>query len=152
MSHIVVHPTSTAQWHALIAEAEATCSQFLTETTESYLVFLLMRYVNNPEIVHSLVGIDFLETFHETGIVRQNSLRDVGDKCLLLAGLFPECAEKRQVQISYFVDLGRGAYQSLSLAEAHEASLYTNLANEFIPMMDILHNARVMGDALNCRI
>jgi len=32
-----LHPTSTAQWHALILEAQSSCTTFLQEELESYL-------------------------------------------------------------------------------------------------------------------
>jgi hypothetical protein len=71
----------------------------------------------------------------------------VGDQCLLYSGLFPEQAGHRQVNIGYFVDLGRTAYQELSLLIRHRsAEIFTQLAVDFVMLMDVLLAMREMGD------
>ena len=135
MSELVLHPTSTAQWHSLVSEAEAAAHCQLDETLESYLVFTLMRFCQRPDLAGSVMALEFLEGLQKTGLAQHDSLRDVGDKCLLVSGLFPQTARRRQVSVTYFVDLGRSAYQQLH-EKAH--SVYGQLAEDFVPMMDVL--------------
>ena len=49
MNKIILHPTETSQWHALVNEAQAASRLILNEDTESYLVFLLMRFAHETQ-------------------------------------------------------------------------------------------------------
>ena len=70
-------------------------------------------------------------------------MRDIGDQCLLVSGLFPQSAEKRQVSVDYYVDLGRSAYQHIgSVTQKGIAELYQQLAESFILLMDLLQTIR----------
>ncbi len=139
MSKLVLEPTNTAQWHNLVSEAEAAAHCQLDETMESYLVFTLMRFCQRPELTHSIMALEFLDGLQQNGLKQHDALRDIGDKCLLVSGLFPHTARRRLVNISYFIDIGRSAYQHLH-ERAH--SIYGQLALEFVPMMDVLHALR----------
>jgi hypothetical protein len=147
MSAIVVNPTSTAQWHALVSEAEAACDCRLDEELESYLVFLLMRFVGRPDMASAVLAMEYLNGLVAAGRVRVDQLRDVGDKCLLFSGLFPKRAERRRVKVSYYVGLGRSAYQQLAdnAAAAVLAQFYGHLAEAFVRMMDVLQATRALG-------
>ena len=114
MSELVIHTSATAEWLSLVNEAESAAALHLDEEMQSYLVFLLMRFTESPELAASVLAMEYLQSMRSQGRVGQDQLRNVGDKCLLYSGLFPERAERRRVKISYFVDLGRSAYQQLS--------------------------------------
>ncbi len=137
--NLLLHSTPTALWHSIIHNAEETCSVFLKEELEAYLVFLLSRYTTKPEFVNQLIAHEFLRAMASTPAERNQALKDVGDKCLLFAGLFPSIAEKRLVKLSYFVKLGQAAYIGMS---AKENDLYESLAEQFVSMMDILQSIR----------
>lgn len=146
MEKLVLHPTDTSQWHALVNEAQASRALQLDEQLESYLVFLLMRYASQPELGNSVLAMDFLDSCHAVGHVRHDLLRDVGDKSLLFSGLFPGLAEKRQVTLSYFIDMGQSAYGTLSsCSENSVATLFSSLCEEFRALMDVLHAMRDMS-------
>lgn len=140
MDKILHGPTPTAEWQALVSEAKHRNAYALAEDLESYLVFLLMRFSGNPEITQSILATEFLESIQQLKMTRLIGLRNVGDKCLLLAGLFPGRARKRRVNISYFVRLGQMAYSALSVERHMELQkLYASLAEHFVLLMDILH-------------
>lgn len=139
MSALVLEPTSTAQWHALVCEAETASRTRLDEELESHLVFLLMRFLGRADLANSVLGLAYLQSFTEVGRVREEKLREVGDQCLLYSGFFPKQAQRKRVQISYFVDLGRSAYTHLAQVRVDAiAELYQHLADDFIRMMDVL--------------
>lgn len=140
MTELILEPTSTAQWHRLIREASAESTHELDEELESYLVFLLMRYCRDPDMTKRVMALDFLESLNAQGQTRTNGLRDVGDQCLIYAGVFPHMAQRRLVRVSYFVDLGRTAYHELSeFVSAATGTLYRELANAFVTLMEVLH-------------
>ncbi len=142
MKSLVLQPTDVAQWHALVSEAQAASRHNLDEAIESYLVFLLMRFAERPELARKIMALEFLQAQEETP---QNTsrLRDVGDQCLLFSGLFPKLAERRLVKVSYFVAIGRTAYDQLaSLVDRQSDRLYGRLAETFVGVMDVLHAMR----------
>jgi hypothetical protein len=139
MSQLILHPTDISQWHALVNEAQASTRLILPENTESYLVFLLMRFSQSPELAESVLAVDFLNSMQAAGTRQIELLREVGDKSLLLGGLFPGLAEKRHVQVKYFADMGQAAYLTASELEADEiAALYHELSEQFTQLMAIL--------------
>ena len=149
MSKIKLEPTATAQWQSLVVDAENACDCTLSEDMESYLVFLLMRFIGRPEMANSILAIDYLKSLLEHGRIREENLRDVGDRCLLYSGLFPHRANRRRVKISYFVDLGRSAYSQLSATQGEvSASFFRELSQGFVSLMDVLHVIREMGTSL----
>lgn len=147
MSELVLHPTNTAQWHALVNEAQSSCELDLEEELESYLVFLLMRFTDRPDMASSVMALKFLESSGSDGRVRADRMRDVGDQCLLYCGLFPSRAIRKRVRISYFVDLGRSAFHDLAeRTENSLADLYHSLAFGFVGMMDVLQAMRCLNE------
>jgi len=142
MKPLVLQPTDVAQWHALVNEAQAACQCNLDEPLESYLVFLLMRFAERPDMAGRVMALEFLQAQQETGRLTMQ-LRDVGDQCLLFSGLFPQLAERRLVKVSYFVDIGRAAYDQLaSRLDRHSDRLYGRLAEAFVAIMDVLQAMR----------
>jgi hypothetical protein len=151
MNNLVIHSSATAQWHALVGEAEQACSAHLGEELESYLVFLLMRYTESPEIANSVLALEYLQSMETVGHLREAQLRDVGDKCLLYSGLFPARAQRRRVTVSYYVKLGASAYATLANVLAQlKAHLFHNLAQQFVKMMDVLQAMRELGTGQPC--
>ncbi len=142
MDKIVTNPTSTTQWQTLVTEASAACKICLSEEIESYLVFLLMRFVNHPQIAQKIMGQEFMHGINRVGSLRPLALRDVGDQCLLYSGLFPGRAQRRRVRVSYYVNIGKSAYLYLAETKFSSADLFTTLASDFVGLMDILQAMR----------
>ncbi|WP_455375443.1 hypothetical protein [Kaarinaea lacus] len=139
MRRLVLHPTSTAQWHSLVCEAESASNIFLDEELQSYLVFLLMRYLDKPGMTAKILALDYIDSMLSSGQRKEEKLRDVGDVCLIHAGLFPRRAKRKRVSDQYFIDLGCGAYQQLSVVVEHPiAPLYYRLSQSFLPIRDLL--------------
>lgn len=143
MTELVLQPTATAQWHALVHDAQRACRCALDEELESYLVFLLMRFAADPELAARVMALEYLRGVGTRGRERADRLRAVGDQCLLYSGLFPRRAERRLVRTSYFVNLGRTAYQDLADSVTRGAyALFGRLAAGFVPLMDVLQTMR----------
>ena len=139
MPRLVLHPTPTAQWYSLVCEAETASNIFLDEELQSYLVFLLMRFLDKPGMAGKIMALDYIESMLSSGQRKEEKLRDVGDVCLIHAGLFPERAKRKRVSEQYFIDLGCGAYQQLSVVVENQiADLYYRLSQSFLPLRDLL--------------
>ena len=88
-------------------------------------------------------ALDWLDAQSRCGTVRADALRDVGDRCLLIAGLYPGLAERRRVGIDYFVDLGRGAYFEVADASRNAyAALFEQLARSYRELVRTLRAMR----------
>lgn len=146
MTELILEPSATADWQRLVHEAAQAATRELDETLESYLVMLLTRRLRDVEALHRLMALDYLEGLSSSGQLRSMRLRDVGDNCLLLAGMFPKRAERRLVRIGYFVELGRSAYQELAeILSQSTAQLFSDLSAAFVALMEVLQAMRELG-------
>lgn len=131
-------------WQALVHDAGERAGCALDESRESYLVFVLLRHQRDGQLLGRTQALDWLHAQSLAGSPREEALRDVGDRCLLIAGLYPALAERRRVTVDYFTELGRGAY--LSIAEAGRsayAALFSQLAASYADLVCILRAVRV---------
>lgn len=147
MDKIVSAITPTMQWRTLVTEAGLACNISLNEELESYLVFLLMRFITTPQMAHKVMGAEFLTSLNRTGSLRPIALRDVGDQCLLYSGLFPGRARRRRVRVSYYINIGKSAYSSLAMSSKYsDSGLFASLSNKFVSLMDILQTMREINN------
>lgn len=144
MAHnLILEQTEVAQWHSLVKEAEQQCSCQLDESMESYLIFTLMRFMKDQNLASQAMAVEYLRSNGLPKSMRVEQLRDIGDQCLLLSGLYPQRAEKRLVRVSYYVNMGRSAYHHISdSVQKSVAELYRQLAEAFITLMDLLQAIR----------
>ncbi|MCG6937265.1 MAG: hypothetical protein LJE83_03730 [Gammaproteobacteria bacterium] len=139
----ILDSSELSQWHTLVQEAEQDYGCQLDETMQNYLVFTLMRFAKNSQLNAKALALDYLTSHHLPDSLRSEQLRNIGDQCLLVSGLYPQSAEKRQVGVSYYVDLGRSAYYHISaMTQQGIADLYQQLAESFILLMDLLQTIR----------
>lgn len=144
MAHnLILEQTEVAQWHSLIKDAEEQCSCNLDEAMESYLVFTLMRFMKHQDLATQVMALEYLRTHGLPKSMRIEQLRNIGDQCLLLSGLYPQRAERRLVRVSYYVNMGRSAYHHISdNVQKSAAELYRQLAEAFVTLMDLLQTIR----------
>lgn len=135
--------SATELWQALVREGERRAGAALDEHSESWLVFTLMRHLGNARLAEPAMAIEYLQALQCRGRLRSLALQDVGERCLLIAGLYPELAERRRVGLGYYIELGQGAFQQLA-DEARQAlaALYAGLAREFARLVRILLELR----------
>ncbi len=140
---LILDSSELSQWHTLVHEAELDYGCQLDEAMQSYLVFTLMRFSKNQQLNAHALALDYLTSHHLPNNLRSEQLRDIGDQCLLVSGLYPQSTEKRQVSATYYVDLGRSAYHHIStVTQKGIAELYQQLAESFILLMDLLQTIR----------
>ncbi len=142
MPRLKSEPTAIAEWHTLVQSAGAACGTQLNEPLEAYLVFMLMRFSTRTHLGRRAIALDYLTAMQQPD-ARPEHLRDTGDECLLVCGLFPQRARRKRVPFSYFVDLGRGAYGTLAdRGAASDTEPFDALAARFITLMEILQAMR----------
>ena len=142
MGQLIYHKTAQAQWHRLLLDAKKQSGIDIDEDLEGYLVMLLMRFIDEPSIAHTVFANEYLSSQKLPPALAKQNLRDVADKSLLFAGLFPGQANCKHVRISYFIDIGQTAYDQLStLTKQTLAELFAQLSCKFVTLMDLLHVA-----------
>lgn len=128
-----------ALWQELVRDGEQHAGVELGESVQSYLVFVLMRYLRDGALAAHVLALDWLAAAEHTGHARADALRDVGDRCLLIAGRYPRLAERRHVSADYFSNLGCGAYHGVAeSARDGYAALFAELACAFGSMVRVL--------------
>lgn len=140
-------PTKTAEWQSLVVDAENQCGYHFDENLESYLVLTLDYYTTHKNLSSSIIAVDFLKALDISGKQGGERLREVGDHCLILSGLFPERALKKNVSLNYFISVGKNAYHLLASNEllfAFDSDLFYQLSDNFVGLMDVLHTMRIM--------
>jgi hypothetical protein len=140
---IVTDCTQTALWQSLVRDAQTRASRRLGDDLESYLVFTLMRHQTDARLAVRTIALEWLDTLLASGRRREIGLRDVGDGCLLIAGLYPQQAQRRRVSLSYFQDIGSDAYRHLGdHASGGLESLFRRLASAFAELVRVLFEVR----------
>jgi hypothetical protein len=148
MTRILTDTAATALWQELIREAADNGAAPLDSDTESYLVFLLMRHLRDARIADHVFALDYLQALGDSRTLREQRLRDVGDRCLLIAGLYPQQAQRRLVGLDYFLALGSQAYADLAaVARTAWAQFYESLAQRFARLVRVLVDVRRLGAA-----
>lgn len=123
-------------WQEVVQQAAFQHTIALNQELEMYLISLLMRYTNQPELLKRIMAINFLQAQHKRPQERIQALQRVGDECLLITGLFPFIPRKRLVTVSYFVSLGQSAYSAIS----YQHDVFNTLAVQFVSVMDVLRS------------
>lgn len=122
-----------------LVEAQQRVHIRLSENQESYLVFTLIRHMRDPHLLARIMALEFLDALDRVGAARDDGLRDVGDRCLLLAGLFPAVRHRRRVDATYFQQIGQSAYGVLGdNRRSALAQLYAELAARYTDLVRVL--------------
>lgn len=137
---ILAEATPLALWYHAVQEAEANCKIILHSELESYLVFTLIRYMTCGQLTQEAVAVSFLKGMQGSPHLRASTLQAIGDRCLIIAGLFPALAEKRPVKLSYYVKMGQLAYEIIS---RKKNDIFGSLAKQFVPLTAVLHSFRL---------
>jgi hypothetical protein len=135
--------TPAELWQALIRDAAVGSGIALDEQEECYLGFVLIRHQRDAQFAAHTLALDWLHAQEHSGATRADALRDVGDRCLLVAGLYPHLAARRRVTPEYFEHLGEHAYAGVAAAtRAGYASLFRQLARAVHRLAGVLRDAR----------
>lgn len=138
---------ATVLWQDLVREGEQRSGARLDEASESWLVFTLMRHLGGTGLLEPAMALVYLEAMQKTGRAsRSRALQDVGERCLLIAGLYPGLAQRRRVSQSYYIELGQGAFRQLAdEARRAIADLYAGIARQFARLVRVLIELRALS-------
>lgn len=142
MDHAIHQGAAAELWQALVREAGGRIGFLLDEYRESYLVFVLLQRQCDPFIQTRIQALNWFHAQQQMGSSRTNTLREIGDDCLIIAGMFPGLAHRRRVGVNYYIELGQGAYHALSETHAADAGLFHDLAMSYHDLVRTLRALR----------
>ena len=132
-------------WYEFFNEAEYALDIKLNDDVKVYVISLISSNTDIEFLDDIPLGIAYLESqdnFKED----KTRLKHVADKCLLLAGMFPEHAFKRNVTPDYFANLAVTGYFQLSGLgspnKGRSSSLYSSLAFDFYDVVKVVFYMR----------
>lgn len=108
-----LHSNTQAQWYHVLSDLQEETRVILPNEIEHYLMLMFMNTTHDISILDSFLSQDFLTTFAQP--YNCENWQDIGDKCLILSGLFPDWT-RRRVRSEHFVSkLGKLCYSQASL-------------------------------------
>ncbi len=113
MTAFIVHTNPQAMWYQLVSEAQYHTHMQLPLELEHYLVLMLNELATESCLLAEPIAERYLAAQHSSGALQQTQLKHIGDECLILTGLFPQRAQQRHVDVHYYRDIGKTAYQRL---------------------------------------
>jgi hypothetical protein len=71
---------------------------------------------------------------------RFEKLKRLGDSSLYISGFFSDSFQRKIIDVDYYVDMGKMAFESLSndVVEDTFSSLYKEIATQFLSLVDVL--------------
>ncbi len=145
MARFIPQSTQLAEWQALVDEASLQAGYHFDNNVEHYLVLTLDHFTTEKSLANVTMAIDFLLAFEKLGRQGGELLRQVGDKCLLLTGLFPERALRKNVSLEYFIGIGQQAYHILAdfrFKQIYDNELFDKLSKDFVELIHVLQAMR----------
>lgn len=132
-------------WHDLVNESLGKTELHFSDFVHQYLVLTLHAYSKRIELATIVSATAFLQNVNIETTANVIMLRDVGDQCLLLSGLFPDSTKSKRVSDTYFSLLGKEAYYVLSFANTPwpaSQSLFFQLFDNFSDLVNVLRAMR----------
>lgn len=140
--------TTTELWVTFVKEAQFLANTKLPENLESYIVFMLQRFVRRTDFGTVPFAIQCLEGATKgMKFQRKTKLGETADASLIMAGLFPERAQRLNVSPSYFMDISEMCYRELAVVCDYlkckkEASDFKEIGDNIILLTGTLRAAR----------
>jgi hypothetical protein len=144
-SKIIIEPSNNAHWYELIKAAHDKSGYCFDDDIENYLMLTLQKFLRNNRLADETIALRMLESFSTAKDNDPDFLRDIGDECLIISGLFPARAIKRNVSLEYYIHSGQSAYQHFASNKDTSCTnpmLFQNLSKHFVGLLDILHLTR----------
>ena len=141
---LLIQPTTTAQWQALVKETTDRRRICIDIAIENYLVITLDAFTKNVLLLETPIAIEFLTAVQTHSGLTNHKLRTVGDRCLIIAGFFYQQSEKHNVNREYFAEIGQQSYLALADRDAkkYDPELFQELGHRFTDLTTILRHMR----------
>ncbi len=138
-------PSALSEWHHIIQLAQQHAGYELDEGLEHYLMLTLDSFTTKTELGSSIIAIDFMQYQNVESSFDLHCLRNTGDQCLILSGLFAENIKKRNSSTNYIIKIGRNCYEiiaNLTRYKIFDRELFAKLRDNIIAIIKTLQQMR----------
>ena len=122
---------TTEMWKKILSQAINTSNLAISEYTQYYLANMINHNMKNTNFNSTPASTEWLQYVNN-----HKKSQHLGDKCLLIIGLFPEIA-KQTTSINFYILMGKKAYgyaaKNPEITEK-EKQILLELENKFIPI------------------
>ena len=143
--NIQLQPSTILQWRALVLDAKTQTGHSIDENLECYLVITLNEFTRECQLASRVVALEYLKALEYERNKGTKVLRHLGDHCLIISGLYPDHAKRKNVSLDYYIGMGRQAYNYIATTptpEQFDANLFFRLSHHFTKLMEILQAMR----------
>jgi hypothetical protein len=147
--NVILPSNRLTEWYEMLQVSKQHTGIILDDHVESYVILTLDRYLQDQLITDLALAVEFMQAINLKKTQNRNMLRHIGDRCLILAGLFKLRSERLNVSDDYFCEIGQQAY--LNLASFHklhiDPELFWKMAKHFVAISTLLQSIRVLNQS-----
>ena len=126
--------------YEVVLEGECRAGVTLSQEVESYLVHVIARYFDKPNVNKDPIAIKMLSAMNLPKSQKRQKLQEVAEECLLIDGL--KLNHRKWPSRKYFSDMGKIALEHRAYSDRPPELYYEKIANHFEEMSYILNNIR----------
>jgi hypothetical protein len=137
--------TRLCLWNDIFKLAEKKAGFNFDESLKHYLTVTLDFFTTQPHISQHIISMDFLIHSNAESSFDLKCLRDTGDRCLILSGLFPNFIKHKNISSSHIINIGRQAYGIISSSRNYTMfnhALFEKLRDNFPSLSKTLTHIR----------
>jgi hypothetical protein len=154
---IVLGESAEEFFHEMVADALSHQRLRVRESTESYLVNLLVGFIDSESLFVARpdgsvevepLALTLLRALQARRQARFERLKHLGDTSLFVSGFFGDSLARRAVDLDYYMGMGERAYQALAGGggPAGSGELFAELAERFERFVDCFAEIAELAD------
>ncbi|MCX8083445.1 MAG: hypothetical protein N3C60_00785 [Calditerrivibrio sp.] len=140
----------SSEMYDIVTENERKASLQLNEYAKLYLMTIMKNLIEKEDFFYKNIinddalGEAFMKAFAKDLFGKIQTIKAVGDLCLIYSGLFPDKLNRKLVDIDYFIKLGQVSFLTLYRIYNHIdtlsdiKNLYLNVYKEFLKITSVL--------------
>jgi hypothetical protein len=127
--------------YEVVMIAEQRSNIMLEHEIEAWLVHVIARYMETPDITKEPIAIKMLTAVNESGELRKQRLQQIAEECLLIDGF--ELNRGKWPSHSYYHDMGKLALEHRAWTPRPPELFYQRIANQFSNISQLLHSVKL---------
>ena len=125
----------------IVLESEYKLGVNLDHETEAYVVQLVARYIDRPNINKDPIATKMLSGMQMPKEQKKSVLKEVADECLLIDGL--SLGKNRWPSVRYYQDIGKIAYSNVAYITNPPETFFEELASNFSLISTVIGKIKI---------
>lgn len=126
--------------YEVVLEGECRAGVTLSQEVESYLVHVIARYFDKPNVNKDPIAIKMLSAMNLPKSQKRQKLQEVAEECLLIDGF--GYGRNNWPSKEYYVSMGQIAYGNIAYIERPPEIFYENIATEFKTISKVIRKLK----------